>query len=112
MISLNITNEHDVVLLNQGTLATVQLSVGHQTVSNLVRARVVSEIDWQLFLDNDAIDDAIIAQQVRTVLLGTNGVVSADLTNFEVTRSASRGLNIHNVCFTVDCDNKLEEFTL
>lgn len=110
MITINITEDHDVILIqNDNGLATLEFTDGHQAVSNLVRARIRTMINWRLFLEND-IDEALLAQQLRTIIDSTDGVRSSDFTNFSSSlNQKNRAASFTGVCFTVDCNNSHDE---
>lgn len=110
--SLDMTEEYDLVcgVAEDGT-QTILSANNHQVVSNLVRARLQHEIDWRIFVENTAIDDSIIAQQMRFVIANTHGVSETNFINFSSDRTG-RSINLSGVCFTVDCDNSQEVFEL
>lgn len=112
ILDLDMTDTYDLVLSESedGTL-DARAACNHQVVSNLVRTRIQSEINWRLFIENTNIDDSIIAQQLRFVIDSTFGVVSSDFTDFGSVRNG-RNINFSGICFTVDCANSQECFTI
>lgn len=106
IFDLDMSADYDLVE-TEGEIFDVKLSCNHQTISNLVRARIQAELDWSLFVENINIDESIITQQLRFIIDGTYGVISSDFSNFSITR-LGRNLDISGICFTVDCDNSQE----
>jgi len=109
IVDLDMSEDYDVVDTEYNGLFDLKLACNHQVVSNLVRARLQTEIDWRLFVENTNIDDSVIAQQMRFVIDTTYGVASSDFTNFSSNRDG-RSIDFSGICFTVDCDNSQECF--
>lgn len=110
IFDIDMKSDYD-VLPTGGAIFDVQLACNHRVISNLVSARLQTEIDWRLYVENSNIDDGIIAQLMRFTIDNTYGVASSDLTNFSSNRDG-RAINFTGVCFVVDCDNSQECVTL
>ena len=108
---LDMTADYDIVKQEFNGVWDIALACNHQVVSNLVRVRLQTEINWELFAENPQIDDSILAQQIRKVIDTTYGVASSDLTDFRRTYDG-RNVLLSKICFTVDCNNSQECFTL
>lgn len=108
IIDFDMTQGYDVVREDSEPF-DIKFACNHQVVSNLVRSRLQTEIDWRLFVENTNIDDSIVAQQMRFVIDTTYGVVDSDFTNFSSNRDG-RSIDFSGICFTVDCDNSQECF--
>lgn len=109
--SLAMTEDYDIYTEVGSAGRTIDLACNHEVVSNLVLTRIQTEIDSGLWRDNPNLDSSLLAQQLRSVVRNTCGVVSTDFTAFEVTRGF-RELKFGTFCFTVDCANSRECITL
>lgn len=85
---------------------SVPYSCNAETVSNLVRARINSKIDWRNARDRN-IDLTVYKARLSVVISNTYGVTSADLSGFNPV-IYNGTLNIGSICFTHECGNTRE----
>lgn len=80
--SLAMTEEYDIFTDVGDSGRTIDLAYNHEVVSNLVRTRVQTEVDYSLWLENPNLDTSLLTQQLRFVVRHTYGATSTDFTEF------------------------------